>query len=34
MLTKNEKSKQIAMNPKAQTIFVHTLVDAIFRYML
>jgi hypothetical protein len=34
MLTKNEKSKQIAMNLKAHAIFVHTLVDAIFTYML
>ncbi len=34
MLTKNEWSKQIAMNPKTQAIFLHTLVDAIFTYML
>jgi hypothetical protein len=34
MLTKNERSKQIAMNPEAQTIFVYTLVDATFTYML
>ncbi len=34
MLTKNERSKQIATNPKAQAIFVHTLVDANFTYML
>jgi hypothetical protein len=34
MLTKNEKNKQIAMNPKAQAIFVHKLVYAIFTYML
>ncbi len=34
MLTKNERSKQIVMNPKAQAIFVHTLVDAILTYML
>jgi hypothetical protein len=34
MLTKNERSKQIAMNPKAQAIFVHKLVDAIFTHML
>ncbi len=29
MLTKNEKSKHIAMNLKAHAIFVHILVDAI-----
>jgi len=34
MLTKNGRSKQIAMNLKAQAIFVHTHVDAIFTYML
>ncbi len=34
MLTKNEKSKQLAMNLKAHAIFVHTLVDATFTYML
>jgi len=34
MLTKNDKSKQITMNLKAHAIFVHTLVDAIFTYML
>jgi hypothetical protein len=34
MLIKNEKNKQIAMDLKAQSIFVHTLVNAIFTYML
>jgi hypothetical protein len=34
MLTKNERSIQITMNPKAQVIFVHTFVDVIFTYML
>jgi hypothetical protein len=34
MLTKNEKSKQIAMNMKAHAIFVHILVYAISAYML
>jgi hypothetical protein len=34
MLTKIERNKHIAMNLKAQTIFVHALVDAIFIVML
>ncbi len=34
ILTKIKESKQIAMNMKAHAIFVDTLVDAIFTYML
>jgi hypothetical protein len=34
MLIKNEQNKQIAMNPTTQAIFVHTLVDVNFTYML
>jgi hypothetical protein len=34
MLTKNERNKIIAMNMKAQAIFVHTFVYASFAYML
>jgi len=31
---KNKQCKQIAINPKAQAIFVHTFVNVIFKYML
>jgi hypothetical protein len=34
MLNKNEQYKQVAINSKAQAIFVHTLVNVIFKYML
>ncbi len=34
MLTKNERCKYEIINPKAQAIFVHTIVDVIFKYML
>jgi hypothetical protein len=34
MLEKNEKCKQVAINPKVQAIFVHTLINVLFKYML
>ncbi len=34
MLDKNERCKQATINPKAQAIFVHILVNVIFKYML
>ncbi len=34
MLEKNKQCKQVAINPKAQAIFVHTFVNVIFKYML
>ncbi len=34
MLTKNEICKHATINPKAQAIFVHTIVNVIFQYML
>jgi hypothetical protein len=34
MLTKNERCKYATINPKAQTIFVHTIVNVILKYML
>jgi len=34
MWTKNERCKYAAINPKVQVIFVHTIVNAIFKYML
>jgi hypothetical protein len=34
MLAKNEWCKYATINPKAQAIFVHTIVNVIFKYML
>ncbi len=34
MLNKNEQCRQTTINPKAQAIFVHILVNVIFKYML
>jgi len=34
MLTKNEQCKYATINPKAQAIFVHIIVNVIFKYML
>jgi hypothetical protein len=34
MLTKNQQCKYATINPKAQAIFVHTIVNVIFKYML
>jgi hypothetical protein len=34
MLTINEWCKDATINPKAQAKFVHTMVNAIFKYML
>jgi hypothetical protein len=34
MLDKNERCKQATINPKAQAIFVHILVNVIFKCML
>jgi hypothetical protein len=34
MLNKNERCRQTTINPKAQAIFVHTVVNVIFKYML
>jgi hypothetical protein len=34
MLTKNEGCKYAIINPKAQAIFVHIIVNIIFKYML
>jgi len=34
MLTKNERCKYATINPKAQAIFVHIIVNVIFKYML
>jgi hypothetical protein len=34
MLTKNERCKYVTINPKAQAIFVHDIVNVIFKYML
>jgi hypothetical protein len=34
MLTKNERCNYEIINPKAQVIFVHTIVNVIFKYML
>ncbi len=32
MLNKNERCKQVAINPKVQTIFVHILVNVILKH--
>jgi hypothetical protein len=34
MFLKNEWCKQATINPKAQAIFVHTLINVVFKYML
>jgi hypothetical protein len=34
MLEKNERCKQTTINPKAQAIFVHTIINVVFKYML
>ncbi len=34
MLTKNEQCKYAMINPKAQAIFIHIIVNVIFKYML
>ncbi len=34
MLTKNEWCKYVVINPKFQAIFVHTIINVIFKYML
>jgi hypothetical protein len=34
MFLKNEWCKLATINPKAQTIFVHTLINVVFKYML
>jgi hypothetical protein len=34
MLAKNERCKYAVINPKAQAIFVHIIVNVIFKYML
>jgi hypothetical protein len=34
MLKKNEQCKQTTINPKAQAIFVHTLINVVLKYML
>jgi hypothetical protein len=34
MLTKNEQCKYATINSKVQAIFVHIIVDVIFKYML
>jgi uncharacterized protein YvpB len=34
MLTKNERCKYAMINLKAQAIFVHAIVNVIFKYML
>jgi hypothetical protein len=34
MLTKNEWCKYAIINPKARAIFVHTIVNVIFKYIL
>jgi hypothetical protein len=34
MLEKNEQFKQIAINSKVQAIFVHTLINVVFIYMM
>jgi hypothetical protein len=34
MLEKNEQCKQVAINPKVQAIFVHILINVVFKYML
>jgi hypothetical protein len=34
MLIKNEQCKEATMNPKAQGIFVHTIIHVIFKYIL
>jgi hypothetical protein len=34
MLNENERCKQTTINPKVQAIFVHFLVNVIFKYML
>jgi hypothetical protein len=34
ILNKNERCKQTIINPKAQAIFVHTIVNVIFKYMI
>jgi hypothetical protein len=34
MSTKKKRCKYITTNPKVQNIFVHTIVNVIFKYML
>jgi NADH:ubiquinone oxidoreductase subunit 6 (subunit J) len=34
MVTKNARCKYATINPKAQAIFVHVIVNVIFKYML
>ncbi len=34
MSTKNKRCKYVATNPKVQNIFVHAIVNVIFKYML
>jgi len=34
ILTRNERCKYVAINPKVQAIFVHTILNPIFKYML
>jgi len=34
MLNKNVKCKQATINPKVHAIFVHTIVNVIFKYMI
>jgi len=33
VLTKNEQCKYTTINPKAQAIFAHTIVNVIFKYI-